>query len=303
MGVPLKELGLESKDETEMKGMGWIHELPDFRDYTFQTDVIASILAPLKLPKKAASGLPSNVDLKKWFSPIEDQGELGSCTANAGVGVFEYFEKRAFGKYSDSSRLFLYKVTRNLMQVTGDTGAYLRTTMGAMAMFGVPHEKYWPYVIADFDIEPSAFLYGFGENYKALKYINLDPPETTPNALLANIKLYITAGIPSMFGFTVYDSIRQAATTGEIPYPCKTESVLGGHAIVAMGYDDKIKIKNNNPCGIETTGAFLIRNSWGTSWGDKGYGWLPYDYVLKGLADDWWTLIKADWIGTDQFGV
>ena len=139
---------MESKEGEKTKGMGWRPELPDLRDYTIQTSEIADILGPLKLSKAAASTLPASVDLKKWFSPIEDQGELGSCTANAGVGVFEYFERRAFGEHIDASRLFLYKVTRNLMQETGDTGAYLRTTMGAMVLFGVPPEKYWRGIIA-----------------------------------------------------------------------------------------------------------------------------------------------------------
>lgn len=104
-----------------------------------------------------------------------------------------------------------------------------------------------------------------------------------------------------MFGFTVYSSYTQAATTGKIPSPVPGESAVGGHAIVAVGYDDNMKIKNTNTGGVETTGALLIRNSWGM-WGMAGYGWLPYDYVLKGQAVDWWSLIKNEWVDTGQFG-
>jgi len=139
------------------------------------------------------------------------------CAAHGAVGLVEYFERKSFGKQIDASRLFLYKVTRDLQQSTGDAGAYVRTTMGAMALFGVPPEKYWQYVVSKFDVEPSAFLYSFGENYKAIQYYRLDPPGATASSILNTIKSWIAAGIPSMFGFTVYNSIRQAANTGKIP--------------------------------------------------------------------------------------
>ena len=106
-----------------------------------------------------------------------------------------------------------------------------------------------------------------------------------------------------MFGFTVYTSISQAATTGKMPYPTPGEKIVGGHAIVAVGYNDKMKIKNTNPQTVETTGALLIRNSWGTEWGNKGYGWLPYRYVLEELAIDWWSLIKNEWVDTGVFNL
>ena len=286
----------------EKFGMGWLPDYPDFRDYTEEHEDVNKILAPTGVIK-AAKSLPAAVDLRAWCSPIEDQGSLGSCTAHAGVGIAEYYEKKAFGKYIDASRLFLYKVTRNLSHWTGDTGAFLRTTMGALVLFGAPPEEYWPYKIADFDKEPTAFCYAFAQSYQAIKYYRHDPPGTAKDVLLNRIKRYLAAGHPSMFGFTVYSSIGQAGNTGKIPYPCKGEKIEGGHAIAAIGYDDKIKIKNSGSCGIETTGALFIRNSWGTGWGDAGYGWLPYEYALKGLAEDFWSVLKKEWVDTGVFKV
>jgi len=298
------DLGVAHAPEVELvKGTGWLPDWPDHRDYTADHPALRPQLESLGIADLAEpAALPGGVDLRAWFSPIEDQGALGSCTANAGMGMLEYFERRAFGRYVDGSRLFLYKVTRDLLGWTGDTGAFLRTTMGALALFGAPPEKYWPYVIAKFDLEPSAFLYSFGQDFRAIKYFRLDPPGTTPGTLLGRIKTNLAAGIPSMFGFTVYASITQAGTTGKIPYPSPGESIRGGHAIVVAGYDDHMVIKNQ-PGGPQTTGAFLIRNSWGTGWGDHGYGWLPYDYVLHSIAKDWWSLTSANWVETGQFGL
>jgi len=190
-----------------------------------------------------------------------------------------------------------------MLHWTGDTGTFLRSTMGALVFFGVPPEEYWPYVVADFDKEPSAFCYAFAQSFQAISYYRLDPPGTAKDVLLNRIKTNLAAGLPSMFGFTVYSSYTQAATTGKIPYPTPGEKIVGGHAIVAVGYDDSMKIKNTSPGAAETTGALLIRNSWGTGWGSSGYGWLPYDYVLKGLAVDWWSLLKNGWIDTGAFKI
>lgn len=283
--------------------MGWIPDHPDFRDFTRSSKVVSTALAKTTALKAPKAGPPSSMDLRQWCSPIEDQGQLGSCTANAGVGMIEYFERRAFGKHMDASRLFLYKATRNLLHWTGDTGAQIRTTIGALVLFGVPPEEYWPYDITTFDNEPPAFLYAFAKNYSAITYYRLDPQGITKPDLLQNVKQTIASGLPAMFGFTVYSSIAQASSTGgKIPFPSDKDTVDGGHAIMAVGYDDGLKITNAGPNGPTTNGAFMIRNSWGTSWGDAGYGWLPYEYLNQELAVDWWSLVKADWVDTGNFG-
>lgn len=295
-------------------GMGWLPDYPDFRDQAMDYDKISdklkkfgqkdSIKAMLKKTAvaKTAKSIPSQVDLRQWFSPVEHQESLGSCTANAGVGLVEYFERRATGKHIDASRLFLYKTSRNMTHSKGDTGSFLRTTMSAMVLFGVPPEEYWPYNIADFDKEPTAFCYAFAQNYQAINYYRLDSSGTGEPELLKRIKTNLAAGLPSMFGFTVFSSYEQAnQTAGRIPFPITGDKNIGGHAVVAAGFDDKMKIKNTATGAKETVGALLIRNSWGKTWGEQGYGWLPYDYVLKGLAVDWWSLIKNEWVDTGNF--
>lgn len=271
--------------------MGWQRDLPDFRDFHQDHESIAVLLGSSKALKPPKAGAKASIDLSQWCSPIEDQQTIGSCTAHAGVGMIEYFERRAFGKHIDASRLFLYKVTRKLLHWKGDTGAWLRTTMKAMVLFGAPPEEYWPYEIAKFEDEPSAFCYAFAQNYQAIKYYRLDTTGLSTDKLLSSIKNNLAAGYPSMFGFTVYNF---GNDKGEFEFPKPNDSAQGGHAIMAVGYDDNRKIGKDK-------GAIKIRNSWGTGWGEGGYGWLPYKYVEAGLAVDFWTLLKKEYIDTGRF--
>jgi C1A family cysteine protease len=303
-----KKLKLKSGEKV---GTGWLPPLPDLRDYSEEHPEISEMSKKLgvSITKKKSSSLPDKVDLwGPWFSKIkiEDQCELGSCTANAAAGIIEYFELRSFGKYIDSSRLFIYKTTRNLMGEIGDTGAWLRTTMGALALCGVAPEAYWPYTDKhpDFDEEPTPFVYATADNFETLKYFCHDPigSNASGNSVILSLKNYLAAGIPSMFGFWGFPSFDYTDVEGGIPFPCPGEKAQWGHAIVAVGYDDSKRIKNTF-CDKTTEGAFLIRNSWGESWGDKGYGWLPYKYVMSGLALDFWSILGMEWLETNQFGL
>jgi C1A family cysteine protease/predicted TIM-barrel fold metal-dependent hydrolase len=317
---PVFDDSFPAAEEKLHRKLGWLPDLPDHRDHDVETDVVPRHLQRLNRhqtvkgmmgqtsrPAGAPTGrmastlaLPTSVDLRRWCSPIEDQGPLGACTAHAAAALVEYYERRAFGSHIDISRLFLYKATRNLLNWTGDTGAYLRTTMEAMVLFGIPPEGYFPYDPANVDVEPSAFCYSFAQNYQTLSYFRLDATRTTRPELLRQIKVNLDRGIPAMFGFTVFNSISSAAKTGRIPFPVKTDRREGGHAVAAVGYADDLVIRHPFS-DLETKGAILIRNSWGKQWGENGYGWLPYEYVLHGLAIDWWTVLKQEWVDTRRF--
>ncbi|MEH1903432.1 MAG: C1 family peptidase [Nostoc sp.] len=293
--------------------MGWLPDRPDFRDYSPPEKIIeyCKNKERIRLEKAISPDRRlQHVDLREWCSPIQEQGNLKSCTAIAGVALVEYFERKVRGEYIDASSLFLYKVARKLMKLTGDTGVSTRFTMKAMALFGIPPEEYWPYEIENFDEEPPAFCYAYAQHYQALKYFRLDLPQLSKEQALDKIKAFLAAGFPAMFGFTTYSSLfnKKTVKTGKIPYPTIGEKMLGGHAVVAVGYDDNKVIDHPNYKSVKdydknfpTQGALLIRNCWGEDWGKGGYGWLPYEYVLKGLATDWWSLLKNEWVNEGQF--
>ena len=262
--------------------LGWLPDVPDYRDHTVDSPGVKGLFKsgrPIKI-----SALPDHVsDLRPYCSPVEDQQDLGSCTAQAVAGLVEYFENRAMGEFLDASRLFLYKITRKLYGFDGDTGAYIRGTIRALRIFGVCPEEYWPYETKDFDQEPTSFCYAFGQSYKAINYYRLW--DADPTRLLDQLRGSLANGLPFAFGFSVYSSIwdPDVQRTGDIPVPKDGDRLEGGHAVMAVGYDDKAR-------------RLQIRNSWGPSWGDGGYGTLPYEYIEKGMADDFWVLVTAEYV-------
>ncbi|MEM9905534.1 MAG: C1 family peptidase [Cyanobacteria bacterium P01_D01_bin.44] len=251
--------------------------------------------------------LPAVVDLSFWCSPVVDQKMLNACSAHAAVGLMEYFVRKQLKKRVKSlSPLFLYKVTRNLMNQSGDTGASIRETMKAMTLFGVPPMEYWPYSLDKFDTEPTPFCYSFAQNFQALKYFRIDYANMPRELLLFQIQALISAGFPCIFGLTLYSSAYKEKNIQKGFITCpdpKLDKRVGGHALMAVGYDDFKIISNKDGADSASPGALLVRNSWGSEWGQGGYGWLPYDYILNGLTSDWWSLLKAEWFDVERFGI
>jgi len=262
-----------------MYSSGWQPDLPDGRDYGIDHEKVSKILTDKPLPTK--------VDLSEWCSPVENQGKIGSCTAHAGTSLLEWHHNKKYGEYKHLSRLFLYKVSRRLAHMTGNIGCYLRSTIGAMTVFGVCPEEYYLYDETKFDNEPDAFCYSFAKEYQALKYFRVDKHVTDKNELLNNIKITISSELPLIFGFTTFPSLKNSVG-GIIPLPTKGERATGGHAVMCVAYDDNTRL-------------LKFKNSWSNKWGDNGFGYLPYEYVLSGMTADWWAISDLEWLDTDEF--
>jgi C1A family cysteine protease len=298
----------------KIKRFGWLKDYPSIKDYGPQETeqkLLSELMSPDKrLDNKVKSvfrvtgkaskvkSTPVRVDNRKYCSPVKDQGQLGSCTANMAANMYEYMCKRGKSSYVELSRLFIYKTTRWLLHLTGDTGAYIRSALGALVVYGAPPEEYYPYEVSKFDETPDVLNAGFAQSFQVTKYFRLDKGVPSNEQLITRMKEFLAKGFCLGIGFTVFDSFEQAASNGGfIPYPKPTESVQGGHAVTIVGYD-----KNKDE------GAFLIKNSWGTDWGERGYGWLPMKYFVKQenadapLADDIWTIIKQEWLDLGEFG-
>lgn len=239
----------------------WKPDLPDFRDHVFATP--------------AGTVLPPHVDLRPHCSPLEDQGSLGSCTGNAIVGAMEYLENVNGTSFVDLSRLFVYYNERVIEgTVKSDAGAEIRDGIKAVARLGVCTEAMCKYTVSRFTRKPSKRAYTNGMTRVITEYMRITN--------LADMQGCLATGNPFVFGFTVYDSFEsdEVARTGKVPMPTKTNKVVGGHAVLAVGYDD-------------ATHCVIVRNSWGNQWGDGGYFYMPYDYISNtNLCDDMWMIKK-----------
>jgi C1A family cysteine protease len=274
--------------------MGWQRDLPDPRDYTPDHKDVLALLRRLRRRKRKR--LPAAVDLRAdgdgvYFSPPDDQGPVNCSPVFACLGLVEYFERRASGKVFEPSKLFLYQMVRRLRRALVEPGVDLRTTFKTLVRYGVPPADLWPYAPEKYDVEPRDLtLLGFRREFESLRYVRLDARNTRGPDVLDLLRSFLAARFPVAFGFSVPQSLGREAV---IPYRPTFDTIRGGHAVVAVGYDDRR--------AVSTKGALLVRNSWGETWGDGGYGWLPYVYIRQQLAVDFWTLLREDWLCSGEF--
>jgi C1A family cysteine protease len=242
---------------------GWLPDLPDHRDHLYAA------------PVEVAGALPASIDLRAQCPPVYDQGQLGSCTANAIAGAIEFDQmKQNLAQIFTPARLFIYYNERVIEHtVDSDSGAQIRDGIKSVGQQGDCPEIEWPYAISKFKIKPPKNCYADALKYKAVLYQRLTP-------VLSQLKGCLASGYPFVFGFTVYESFEsaQVAKTGHASLPKSSEQSIGGHAVMCVGYDDAKQ-------------WFIVRNSWGPKWGMKGYFTLPYSYLISAnLASDFWTI-------------
>lgn len=241
-----------------------LKDKPDDRDYKFSA---------LNAKPTVRTFFPAKVDYRAKMGTVLDQGNLGSCTANAIASAFQYgLSKQNMTSYSPS-RLFIYYNERLLEgTVNEDPGANLRDGIKTLNKDGACPEDMWPYNISQYRVKPPDAAYKAALQDRATGYYRVNVDATS-------IKTAIASGYPVIAGISVYSSFETNAVTrtGKVPMPGRHDYLLGGHAVLIVGFD-------------EATQQFIVRNSWGTSWGDNGYFYLPYAYAVPSLMNDLWVI-------------
>ncbi len=250
----------------QVQRLGWVPDLPDARDYLYSA------------PEKVLTELPKKVDLRSKMPSVWDQGELGSCTAQAIGSAFEFSQMKQGLKDFMPSALFIYYNERAMEgTIDTDSGAMIRDGMKSVAKIGVCTEVTWPYVIPKFTEKPPKAAYTEAKKHQALVYRRV-------LGVLHQMQGCLAQGYPFVFGFAVYESFMspEVAKTGKVPLPPRGEQLIGGHAVLAVGYDDSIN-------------SFIVRNSWGAKWGVKGYCTMPYGYLTDPqLSRDFWAIYTVE---------
>jgi C1A family cysteine protease len=248
-------------------GYGWIPDLPDHRDHHFDAR------------KALAAGLPPSVDLRPHCPPVLNQGQrIGSCTAHAVCNAHRYDQMKQGGKHFMPSRLFVHYNARVMIGTQRQNhGAQIRDAIKSIAKQGVCHESAWPYVTSKYATKPPKAAYTEALQHQAIAYHRLKQE-------LDHLRACLASGYPFVFGITVYDSFEsdKIAKSGTLQMPSKKEGLVGGHSVLAVGYDDARK-------------RFTVMNSWGKQWGKDGFFTVPYEYLLESnLAADFWTLRRIE---------
>ena len=249
---------------SHVRGYGRLPDLPDQRDRQFA-----------QVPKPRAA-VPASLDLRSKNYGIDDQGQIGSCVGHGTEGAFRNLLAHEGVADFAGSRLGLYYCARDIEHDTAqDAGAQIRDGIKAAANTGVMPETLWPYVESKFAQKPPPAAYSAATAHKAVEYLRVDNTDWTQitSALATYGNLII--------GITAYASFEsdKTARTGQVPMPKKSEKVVGGHCMRAMGY---------------TPAHLIVANSWAKSWGDKGFCYLPKAYCTNAqLSSDWWVLRRA----------
>jgi C1A family cysteine protease len=256
---------------------GWKPDLPDQRDRKFPH---------MRVLRRLRMTLPKSVDLRSLnlHAPVFDQGNLGSCTANAIGKAFEFAQRKRGRDDYAPSRLFIYYGERELEDtIPSDDGAEIRDGLKVVNKLGAPHETLWPYLISRFAERPDAAAYTDGLQHQALAYASVDVSSTAVRAALA-------AGYPVVVGFTVYESFYRIGANGFMPVPKPNEAVEGGHAVLVMGYRWM-----KAPWDRSYRPYAIVLNSWGASWGDQGFFYMPLAWLCNRYnADDFWTISDTE---------
>jgi len=244
-------------------GLGGIRDTPDSRDHAYVP------------PTEILAHLPSKVDLRGSLPPVYNQYEINSCTANAIAAAMEFDDlKQGLKSVTTPSRLFIYYNERAMEGTPNkDAGGQIRDGIKSVSAQGACAETVWPYLKADVLVKPPEVSYSQARRYRAVEYQRL-------MRNLDHLKSCLASGYPFVFGIKVFTSFQGAAVkkTGKLDMPRKGEKTIGLHAVLAAGYDDRIR-------------RFIVRNSWGREWGMHGYFTIPYVYLLDPkISHDFWTI-------------